>query len=216
MNRRWILPALTALAVCTNSASAQKAGHIELGVMPRYSWMGADRDFDDALGIGGALAVFLSSRFKIAADAAYHPTQFMDNSADISFVPLHVGLAYEQPVSSKVRVVAGAHFTYIARPEEALNDTGGGLSVGLKIGLTKKLSFVTEVSADFLPPFMNPRTYVFQAPITQTIVITHHGRLPGTGCRTVTPYRQECGATAGSDCNHRATASQPRPGDVGE
>jgi peptidoglycan-associated lipoprotein len=173
MKPRWLLPALTAVAVCSNTAWAQKAGHVELGVMPRYSWMGADRDTDDAIGIGGALAVYLSNRFKITADATYHPTQFQDTGADVSFVPLHFGLAYEQPITSKVRAVAGARFTYISRPEEATDDTGGGLSAGLKIGLTKKLSFVTELAGDVLPPFMNPRRYIIERPVTQTIILHH-------------------------------------------
>jgi outer membrane protein OmpA-like peptidoglycan-associated protein len=173
MKPRWLFPAFTALAVCSNAAWAQKAGHIELGVMPRYSWMGADRDTDDAIGIGGALAVYLSNRFKITADAAYHPTQFQDTGADVSYVPLHFGFAYEQPITSKVRAVAGARFTYISRPEEATDDTGGGLSAGLKIGLTKKLSFVTELAADVLPPFMNPRRYIFERPVTQAIILHH-------------------------------------------
>ena len=173
MTRSWLFPALTAFAVCMNSASAQKPGHIELSVMPRYSWMAPDRDTDNGIGIGGALAVFLSNRLKVTADAAYHPTQFQATGTDVSFVPLHLGFAYEQPLSEKVRVVGGAHFTYISRPEEALDDTGGGLSAALKIGLTKKLSFITQLTADALPPFMNPRTYVIQAPVTQTYKFVH-------------------------------------------
>jgi outer membrane protein OmpA-like peptidoglycan-associated protein len=141
--------------------------------MPRYSWMGADRDFDDAIGIGGALAVFLSNRFKVTADAAYHPSQFMDNGADVSFVPLHFGLAYEQPFGAKVRLVGGAHVTYIPRPQEVLDDLGGGLSAALKVALTKKLSFVTQLTGDALPPFLNPRTYVFLSPPTGITTITH-------------------------------------------
>src|SRR5262245_55122411 len=173
MNRRWLLPACTALAVCLNSAAAQKPGHVELSLVPRYSWMDADRDFDDAIGIGGGLAVYLSNRFKVTADAAYHSTQFIDNGADVTFVPLHFGFAYEQPFSAKVRGVLGAHFTYIPKPEETLDGTGGGLLAALKVGLTDKLSFITQLTADALPPFMNPRTYVIQAPITQTMKFVH-------------------------------------------
>jgi peptidoglycan-associated lipoprotein len=154
------------------ASAAQQPGRIELGVFGRYTWMSADRPIDNPIGIGGALGLFLTQRLKLTADASYSPSELSTDGSSVGYVALHSRIAYELPLSDRVRAVAGTGWVLNLYRDDGLDDTGIGSAAGLKWQLSERMTLGAQVTHDWMPPWLNPRTFVIQMQSPATVIIT--------------------------------------------
>ena len=138
--------------------SAQRLGTIELSGFGRYTAFSQDRPLDNAFGIGGALGVYFTSRIKLSADVSYSPTSIEGTDVDAAFVPTHVRLSYELPLSPSVRALAGAGYVANSYRDAGNSDNGIGGVAGLRLRLSESLWLNAQYTHDWMPPWMNGLT----------------------------------------------------------
>jgi peptidoglycan-associated lipoprotein len=138
--------------------SAQRLGTIELSGFGRYTAFSQDRPLDNAFGIGGALGVYFTNRIKLSADASYSPTKIASTDVDAAFVPVHVRLSYELPLSSSVRALAGGGYVANTYRDAGNSDSGIGGVLGVRLQLSESLWLNAQYTRDWMPPWMNGLT----------------------------------------------------------
>jgi len=152
MTARIICTALAAALGCAlpASAAAQRKGTLEIGAFGRYVNYDNAIGLDNAVGIGGRVALYLGPTFAIEIDLA--------RSTD--HTPLHVRAAYEGPVSDRVEALLGfglVHNWYGA-PYHLGDDGISGLlgvryrasqQLWLRIGLDLDAMFHTSDASPF-------------------------------------------------------------------
>jgi peptidoglycan-associated lipoprotein len=152
-------------------AAAQRLGTIEVAGFGRYTAMSKDRPIENALGLGGGLGFYFSNRIKLTADASYTGSDSELDGSSASYFPVHVRLAYELPLSSSLRALAGAGYVY-NRYANKTTDQGLGGMLGLRLALNEQLAVFTRVTRDWMPPGMNSKTVILEHfPRNQTVVI---------------------------------------------
>lgn len=174
MTKRYML-ALVVSAFCATPAFAQEnAGPVELSVFGRHTWFSADRPLDNAFGFGGGLGVYLSNRFRLAADVSHTSSNFAGCDAnqicffpadplggDATYTPLHIRLFYEQPLGGDaLRLMLGTGWVHNFYSHAGTDDDGIGSAAGLKLRMSRALSLYAQVTHDWMPPKLNPRKLV--------------------------------------------------------
>jgi hypothetical protein len=99
MTARLTCAALAATLVCVlpRWAAAQRRGTLEIGAFGRYVNYDNAIGLDNAVAVGGRVALYLGPSFAIEADLARSPDH----------TPLHVRAAYEGSVSDRVEALIG-------------------------------------------------------------------------------------------------------------
>ncbi|MBK9068180.1 MAG: hypothetical protein IPL76_15090 [Gemmatimonadetes bacterium] len=92
---RWIPATLLALAAAP--LVAQAPGTVEVGAFGRFSHYDSDLNFDDRVGVGGRLGIFVLTNLALGADAAYNPT-YTSTDVYVRNFPLHGRLVYNLPI----------------------------------------------------------------------------------------------------------------------
>jgi peptidoglycan-associated lipoprotein len=174
MNKAWWARSMTIVALSVPvAAAAQDPGRIELSAVGRYTWMSVDRPLENGIGIGGALGVYITQRIKLSASASYTPTELTVSGSSAGYVPINIRLGYELPLSDGVRVFAASGWVLNRYPDDGSDDTGIGSAGGLKIRLSQKIWLTTQVTHDWMPPWLNEKTFIFTTPPSRNILITH-------------------------------------------
>lgn len=174
MNKAWLARSITIAALSAPvAAAAQDQGRIELSAVGRHTWMSSDRPLENGIGIGGALGIYITQRIKLSASASYTPTELTANGTSVGYVPINVRLGYELPLSDGLRVFAASGWVLNRYPDDGVDDTGIGSAGGLKIRLTDKIWLMTQVTHDWMPPWLNEKTFIIASQPTGNILITH-------------------------------------------
>jgi peptidoglycan-associated lipoprotein len=174
MNKGWWARSLAIAALSVPvAASAQDQGRIELSAVGRHTWMSSDRPLDNGIGIGGALGIYLTQRIRLSVLASYTPTELTANGSSAGYVPINIRLGYELPVSTGLRVFAASGWVLNRYPDDGSDDTGIGSAGGLKIRLSEKIWLLTQVTHDWMPPWLNEKTFIITNPPSRNILITH-------------------------------------------
>jgi outer membrane protein OmpA-like peptidoglycan-associated protein len=130
---------------------AQKAGTIELGGFARYSQFDSHLNFDDRLGGGGRLGIFVLRNLAVEADASYTPTYSEDGSY-IRAIPLHGRLVYNLPVGEHGAILFGGGYTrQLFRSSYRETSSGGGGIAGIRLGTGDVLSIRLDATGDYIP-----------------------------------------------------------------
>ncbi len=138
------------LSVGSTPAAAQKPGAVELGVFGRYTKFESDLNFDDRVGIGGRLGVFVLRNLALEADASYNPT-FSLNQQFIRHIPVHARLVYNLPVGEHAAVVIGGGYVRnLFREAYRETESGAAGLIGLRLGTGDVMSIRLDGTADYI------------------------------------------------------------------
>lgn len=179
--------AVCAVALVPASATGQRLGTVELAGFGRYTALSVDRPIDNAVGVGGALGIYFSNRFKVTADGSYTPSASTIDVSDVAYTPYHFRLVYELPLSSSIRAVLGAGYVYNRYTKQS-PDNGIGNLLGLRVDLSDQVSVFTQLAQDWMPPGLNPRHYIIKGDSWERIIFVrgldvHHGLEAGLSAR---------------------------------
>jgi outer membrane protein OmpA-like peptidoglycan-associated protein len=151
-------------------AEAQRLGTIELAAFGRYTAMSVDRSIENALGIGGAIGIHLTRRFKLTTDVSYTPSQSELDGSDISYVPLHVRLAYQLPLTPKIGALAGVGYVY-KHYSNNVEESGLSGALGVRLALSEQIGLYGQVVRDWMPPWWRDGTVVVTRPNRDPITV---------------------------------------------
>jgi outer membrane protein OmpA-like peptidoglycan-associated protein len=144
-----LLGALTVGGVA--SASAQSAGTVEIGGFGRYSKFDKNLHFDNRVGVGARLGVFVLRNLAIEADGSYTPTYSQGNTL-VRAEPLHGRLIYNAPLGSHAAFLIGAGYTrQLFRKGYRETRSGAGGLLGLRLGTGGVLSIRLDATGDYIP-----------------------------------------------------------------
>jgi outer membrane protein OmpA-like peptidoglycan-associated protein len=154
---RVTIPALAAVltALASSPMAAQRRDLIELGAFARYTHFDPSLTFDDALGAGGYLDLFFSRRLAIEGSIATLSTKGTA-PGDVSLLPIHVGLLYVAPTTSRAAPLVGigyAHQQY-RKSFSAWEDGVSGM-LGLRVALGRMVAGRVAGVADYFPSPLN-------------------------------------------------------------
>ncbi|MGH7469265.1 MAG: OmpA family protein [Longimicrobiales bacterium] len=152
-------------------AAAQRLGSVELAAFGRYTAISVDRPMDNALGIGGALGIYLTNRIKLTADLSYSPTQSKLDGSDVSLVPLHLRAAYEQPLTQSLRALAAAGYVY-NRYSNNSEDNGLTGALGLRLSASERIGIYAQYVRDWMPPWMQDTRLQVNGPLPRPARVT--------------------------------------------
>jgi outer membrane protein OmpA-like peptidoglycan-associated protein len=138
------------LSIGATPAVAQKAGAIELGVFGRYTKFESDLHFDNRVGIGGRLGVFVLRNLALEADASYSATA-SQNQDFIRYVPIHARLVYTLPVGGhSALLLGGGYVRNLFREAYRETESGAAGLLGLRLGMGEVLSLRLDGTADYI------------------------------------------------------------------
>ncbi|MEO8634629.1 MAG: OmpA family protein [Gemmatimonadales bacterium] len=145
-----ILLAGVCLSAGAESVAAQKAGAVEFGVFGRYTEFESDLTFDDRIGIGGRLGIFVLRNLAVEGDASYTGTTSAGQN-HIGYIPVHGRLVYNLPVGEHYAFLIGAGYVRNLF-RKAYHETESGASglLGVRIGPAGPVSFRLEGTADYI------------------------------------------------------------------
>ena len=145
---RWMTAALVALAAAP--LMAQSAGTIEVGAFGRYTKYDTDLNFDDRVGIGGRLGVFVLRNLAVEGDIAYGPT-FSSTEVFVRNIPIHGRLVYNLPVGEHGALLLGGGYAHNLFRKGYTESKGGfGGLVGLRLGTGDVLSIRLDGTLDYI------------------------------------------------------------------
>ncbi len=130
---------------------AQQPGTVEVGAFGRYTKFESKLNFDDRLGVGGRVGVFVLRNLALEGDVTYTRTKTKGN-LDVRYTPIHARLIYNIPVADDAAVLVGAGYVrsiFRANYRET-NDGVGGL-LGVRFGLGNVLALRVDGTADYIP-----------------------------------------------------------------
>jgi outer membrane protein OmpA-like peptidoglycan-associated protein len=138
-------------------AAAQRPGSFELSGFGTWTKFDESLVLKDRFGAGGLLGFFIAKNIALEGDASYTQTH-PDNGlpGDFSYVPIRARLAAHLPLgSSRSRLILGAGYVAaLYRDDVHENDDGFTGLAGLKLALTRHLSFRADGIIDYIPtPF---------------------------------------------------------------
>jgi outer membrane protein OmpA-like peptidoglycan-associated protein len=131
--------------------NAQQAGAVEIGAFGRYTKFESKLQFDDRLGVGGRLGVFVLRNFAIEGDATYTRTKSQGN-LQLRHTPVHARLVYGIPVGGHSAVLVGAGYVRnLFRANYRETESGVGGLVGIRFGLGSLLAARLDATGDYIP-----------------------------------------------------------------
>jgi len=148
------LVALATLATASTVA-AQRRGGFEFGAFGQFTRYDPSLVFDDGLGIGGRLGVFLRSGLGLEGSIAYLSTTGPSN-VSVSQLPIHARLVYAVPAGPRYAVLVGAGFVHnlYRKPTHDWED-GASALLGARADLGSHIDARLDVVADYYPSPLN-------------------------------------------------------------
>ena len=145
---RGLLPMLALVSAAP--LMAQSAGTIEVGAFGRYTKYDTDLNFDDRVGIGGRLGVFVLRNLAVEGDIAYGPT-FSSTEVFVRNIPIHGRLVYNLPVGEHGALLLGGGYAHNLFRKGYTESKGGfGGLVGLRLGTGDVLSIRLDGTLDYI------------------------------------------------------------------
>lgn len=130
---------------------AQKPGTVEIGAFGRYTKFESKLNFDNRLGVGGRLGVFVVPNLALEGDVSYTRTKTKGN-LDVRYTPVHARLIYNIPVSDDAAVLVGAGYVRnIFRANYRETNSGVGGLLGVRFGLGSVLALRVDGIGDYIP-----------------------------------------------------------------
>ena len=157
---RLAFGALIASVLVSARSHAQSLGTIELLGFGRYSFMSSDRPLENGAGIGGGLGLFFSHRLKLVADVSYTPTSDVESGADAGYMPLHIRLGYELPLTAKVRALAAVGYNWNNYIDHLGDDQGWTVALGGLYELGARTRLFAQGTMDYAPANWNDYTVI--------------------------------------------------------
>ncbi|HXF96653.1 MAG TPA: outer membrane beta-barrel protein [Gemmatimonadales bacterium] len=141
---------LVALSVPAWPAAAQERGTVEAGAYLRFTEYDNSLGFDNTVGPGGRLAVFVLRGLAIEADLSRTSTE-NPGGASVTHTPLRVMVQYSAPTGRGVHLVVGAGYLR-NRYGGDLDVTEQGLAgtIGLRVRLRDMVSLRVDASGDYI------------------------------------------------------------------
>jgi outer membrane protein OmpA-like peptidoglycan-associated protein len=150
MRFRGLALAGALLAMSATPSMAQKAGAFEMGVFGRYTWFDKDLNFDDRVGVGGRLGIFVLQNLAIEGDASYTATETA-NEDFVRYIPIHARLVYNIPAGEHSAFLLGAGYTHnLFRRGYRETEKGAGGLVGLRLGTGDVISIRIDGTLDYI------------------------------------------------------------------
>ncbi len=152
---RTTLAAVATLALVAGPLAGQQPRTVEVGGFGRYTVFDRTLGYDEAIGGGARLAVFLSRTVSLEADASYTPTNFVGGG--VLYVPIHARLLFHVPLGPVGFFSVGpayAHNRYGIAGESVFEDGIGGLA-GFRFPLGRRATFRVDGTVDFIPSPLN-------------------------------------------------------------
>ena len=145
----WLLAGLLLAAV--SPAAAQKAGAVELGGFGRYTKFESDLNFDNKIGVGGRLGIFVLRNLALEGDASYTTTH-SQGGAVVKYIPIHARLVYNIPMGgSSALLLGGGYVRNLFRESYRETESGAAGLVGLRIGMGDVVSLRLDGTVDYIP-----------------------------------------------------------------
>lgn len=148
MSIRWLV-AVTVAQLSVTPGLAQESSSIELGGFGTYTFFDSSLGFEDALGGGGWLGLYLFSRLSLEGEASYSTAD--SGTATISHVPFRARLVYNQPLSGGLAFLLGAGFVH-NEYGEGMQGADNGVTglVGFRVGLAGPIALRVSGAADYI------------------------------------------------------------------
>ena len=147
--RSGLLMGMLVLAGVT-PMQAQRAGTVEIGAFGRYTKFESKLNFDNRLGVGGRLGVFLVRNLALEGDVTYTRTK-SEGGLELRHTPLHARLIYNIPVHEKAAVLVGAGYVRnLFRANYRETESGFGGLLGVRYGLGSLLALRLDATGDYI------------------------------------------------------------------
>jgi outer membrane protein OmpA-like peptidoglycan-associated protein len=149
MSKRWLVVLTVVAQLSVTPGLAQQSGTIELGGFGSYTFFDSSLPFDDAIGGGGWLGVYLLSRLSLEGEASYATAD--SGESTISHIPFRARLVYNQPLAGNIAFLLGAGFVHNEyRKGIAGADNGVTGLVGLRLGFPGPIELRVSGAADYI------------------------------------------------------------------
>lgn len=138
------------LALAAAPLVAQAPGTVEVGAFGRFSHYDSDLNFDDRVGVGGRLGIFVLTNLALEADAAYNPT-YTSTDVYVRNFPLHGRLVYNLPIGGHTAFLLGGGYAHnLFRKGYEESKGGPGALAGLRLGTGGTLSIRLDGTLDYI------------------------------------------------------------------
>jgi OmpA-OmpF porin, OOP family len=159
---RLTVPASAAVlsALLTVPVAAQSPGTIELGGLGQFTRYDPSLILDDAIGVGGTLAVWVARGFAVEGSAAYS-SPGASPSGSVHEIPLRLRLVYGVPAAPTTTVLFAAGYVHNALRDGTSQWEDGVTGLfGARFDLTPHLAVRVGAVGDYFPSPLNGRAGV--------------------------------------------------------
>lgn len=159
-SRHLSLVSLVVVATCLIAAplAAQRAGSVELAAYGAWPFWDSSLEWEDKVGFGGQLSVFVASNVSLDLDVSRFETSEIATALPDSFsvMPLRARLTLHVPIGGHSRLLLGAGYvnTRLGEPIES-SESGATALAGLNIGLGSHATLHMEGTLDLHPSALN-------------------------------------------------------------
>ena len=154
---RVTVPASAAVlsALLTAPLVAQRPGTIEVGGLGQFTRFDPSLALNDAVGVGGSLAVFVARGFAVEGAAAYS-SPGTATAGSVHEIPLRFRLLYGVPAAPTTTLLFGAGYVHNAvRVGSNVWEDGITGLLGTRIDLTPHVAVRVGAVADYFPSPLN-------------------------------------------------------------
>ena len=145
-----LLMAGALLSAAAEPGAAQKAGAVELGVFGKFTKFESDLSFDNRVGVGGRLGVFVLRNLAVEGDASYTATA-SENQDFIRYIPIHARLVYNMPFAEhSALLIGGGYVRNLFREAYRETESGAAGLLGLRLGMGESVSIRLDATADYI------------------------------------------------------------------
>lgn len=133
------------------AAHAQGPGTIELGGFGRFTRFEDKLNFDNRVGVGGRLGVFVLRNLALEGDASYSSTRSQGGQR-VRYIPVHGRLVYGIPVAGNAALLVGAGYVRnLFRTDYRETKSGVAGLVGLRVGVGSVGALRFDATGDYIP-----------------------------------------------------------------
>ena len=149
--------ALAALVLAT-PAAAQRSGSVELygyGAYPRHD---ASLQFDNSIGFGGQLGIFVANNVSLDVDVSRFSgsVEVGVNPPEYSLMPMRARLGFHVPIGGYSRLMFGVGYVRTRLGKDFDNTESGATALaGFKVGLGEHLALRLEGTFDYIFDALN-------------------------------------------------------------
>ena len=142
-------------ALLSASVAAQRPGTIALGALGQYTRYDPSLPINDAIGVGGTLAVWVARGFAVEGSAAYS-SPGVPPTGSVKEIPLRLRLVYGVPAAPTTIVLFGAGYVHNAVRDGASQWEDGITGLfGARFDLTPHLGIRVAAVGDYFPSPLN-------------------------------------------------------------